>query len=67
MENRYKKYNRILDELEQRYTGIDIIYPPEDFEVERLTRDPKKILEGFEMGVAAATTWMYPQRSGTAL
>ncbi len=62
MENRYKKYNRILNELEQRYTGIDVLYPPDNFEVERLTQDSRKILEGFEMGIAAATAWMYPER-----
>jgi len=61
MENRYRKYNRILDELEQRYTGIDVIYPPDDFDVDRLTQDPKKILEGFEMGISSAAEWMFPR------
>lgn len=60
MENRYRKYNRILDELEQRYTDIDVIYPPDDFDVDRLTQDPKKILEGFEMGISSSVEWMFP-------
>jgi hypothetical protein len=30
--------------------------------VDRLTRDPKKILEGFEMGVLAGNSFMYPEK-----
>ncbi|MCP4137861.1 MAG: patatin family protein [bacterium] len=60
MENRYLSYNRILDELEGKYKNIDIIYPPNDFKVDRLTQDEKKILEGFEHGVEAAKTFLYP-------
>jgi len=54
LENRYIMYNRILDDLEYRHTGISVIYPPKEFKVERLTQDGKKILAGFEMGVEAA-------------
>lgn len=54
LENRYLMYNRILDDLEYRHTGIQVIYPPAEFKVERLTQDGKKILAGFEMGVDAA-------------
>lgn len=56
--NRYKTYNRIIDDLENTHKGIEIIYPPADFEVQRLTRDEKKILEGFEQGVFAAVTYL---------
>lgn len=55
---RYEKYNRVLDNLEKKYSGIDVIYPPEDFEVQRLTRDAKKILEGFEQGIFAAVSYL---------
>lgn len=55
---RHKKYNRVLDDLENKYRGIDVIYPPEDFEVQRLTRDAKKILEGFEQGIFAAVSYL---------
>jgi len=56
--NRYKTYNRIIDDLEKTHKGIAVIYPPGDFEVQRLTRDEKKILEGFEQGVFAAVTFL---------
>lgn len=62
LDRRYVRYNRILDDLEKVYRKIQIIYPPEDFEVDRLTRDPKKILEGFEMGVLAGNSFMYPEK-----
>lgn len=58
IENRYLMYNRELDELENRYREIDVIYPPENFRVERLTQDEKKILEGFEQGVAAGREYL---------
>ena len=53
-------YNQTLEELENRPKGIDIIYPPGDFEVQRLTRDEKKILAGFEQGVSAAVAYLNP-------
>jgi len=56
--NRHKAYNQILNDLENKYKGIDIIYPPEDFEVKRLTRDEKKILAGFEQGIFAAVAYL---------
>jgi predicted patatin/cPLA2 family phospholipase len=56
--NRHQSYNQILNELENKYKGIEIIYPPGDFEVKRLTRDEKKILAGFEQGIFAAVTYL---------
>ncbi|UCH96766.1 MAG: patatin family protein, partial [Candidatus Aminicenantes bacterium] len=56
--SRHKSYNQILNDLENKYKGIDIIYPPGDFEVKRLTRDEKKILAGFEQGIFAAVTYL---------
>lgn len=61
MHNRYKEYNNILDELES-IEDIDIIYPPHDFDVERLTQDEKKIMAGFEQGIHAANVYLYPDR-----
>jgi len=58
--NRHEIYNQILDELENKYKGIEIIYPPEDFDVQRLTKDEKKILAGFEQGIFAAVTYLNP-------
>ena len=60
--NRHETYNQILDELENKYKGIDIIYPPADFEVQRLTQDEKKILAGFEQGISAAVAYLNPDR-----
>ena len=59
LEGRYKRYNEILDDLENKYKGIDIIYPPADFKVDRLTRDEKKIMQGFSQGVEAAKKYLY--------
>ena len=56
--NRHEIYNYILDDLEYKHKGIEIIYPPEDFEVKRLTQDEKKILAGFEQGISAAVTYL---------
>jgi predicted patatin/cPLA2 family phospholipase len=58
--NRDVLYNQILDDLENKHKGIDVIYPPEDFDVQRLTQDEKKILIGFEQGISAAVTYLNP-------
>ena len=59
LDERYKDYNRIRDELENIYTGIQVIYPPENFRVDRLTQDEKKILTGFEQGVSAGLSFLF--------
>ncbi len=59
IENRYLKYNQILDDLEQKHQGIDVIYPPDDFKIDRLTQDGKKMLEGFEQGISVAKNYLY--------
>jgi len=51
MENRYIRYNTILNDLEDKFQNINVIYPPDDFIVNRLTQDQKKVLEGFEQGI----------------
>ncbi len=60
LNERYRMYNRLLDDLENRYPGIDAIYPPEEFAVNRLTRNEEKILRGFEDGVSAARDYLRP-------
>ncbi|PKL17162.1 MAG: hypothetical protein CVV49_12580 [Spirochaetae bacterium HGW-Spirochaetae-5] len=62
LNNRYLMYNSILDELENDYQEIKVIYPPAEFEVDRLTRDSEKILEGFEHGVAEAIRFLNTSR-----
>lgn len=57
-EDQFHRYNRLLDDLEQRHR-IDVIYPPEAFKVNRLTRNEAKILDGFEQGVRAAKAFLY--------
>lgn len=59
LDNRYLLYNRQLDELENRHMGIEIIYPPEDFPVNRLTTDKEKIMEGFSQGIGAAKQFLF--------
>jgi len=61
LDNRYLKYNQVLDELENKHTGIEIIYPPEDFKVNRLTVNEKKILIGFEQGISAGRQFLTGQ------
>ena len=56
--SRFHLYNRALDDLEQRHRGIDVIYPPENFRVDRLTRDGKRIMEGFAQGVIAGREYL---------
>lgn len=51
-------YNSVYDELEQKYAGIHVIYPPESFQVERTTQDSRKILDGFELGIQAAKVFL---------
>ncbi|MCF8111077.1 MAG: patatin family protein [Desulfobacteraceae bacterium] len=51
-------YNQLLDDMEST-SGIDVIYPPDDFKVNRLTRNEEKIVEGFEQGVRAARKYLY--------
>ncbi|MFO7840220.1 MAG: patatin family protein [Desulfosalsimonadaceae bacterium] len=58
LNERYHMYNRVMDELEYRYPGIDVLYPPQDFAVNRLTRNEEKILRGFEDGVVAARSYL---------
>ena len=58
MYERYRMYNRVFDELEDRYSGIDVIYPPKDFAVNRMTRNEEKIVQGFEQGVEAARAYL---------
>ncbi|MFO7560148.1 MAG: patatin family protein [Desulfobacterales bacterium] len=58
LDNRYLQYNQVLDDLENKHAGIEIIYPPEDFKVNRLTVNEKKILIGFEQGIAAGRQFL---------
>jgi predicted patatin/cPLA2 family phospholipase len=58
LEDRFKKYNKLLDELENKYKSIEIIYPPAEFKVNRLTKDEKKILEGFTQGVRTGRNYL---------
>ena len=58
LDNRYIKYNKILDGLYQEHPGIDVIHPPEAFKLNRISRDKEKILEGFKYGIAAGKEWL---------
>ncbi len=62
LNDHYGKYNQLLDELEQDHPGIEVIYPPGDFKVNRLTRSEDKILSGFSQGVRAARSYLYGLR-----
>jgi len=60
LHDRYHMYNRVIDALENHHPGIHVIYPPENFAVNRLTRNDEKILRGFEDGVGAARKYLHP-------
>lgn len=59
LKDHYDRYNRLLDELEQDHRDIDVIYPPADFKVNRLSRSEDKILAGFMQGINAARSYLY--------
>ena len=63
MDDLYKKYNNILDDLENAHKDIEVIYPPADFSVEKLTTDIKKLLEGFEQGILAGNDYIRRTRN----
>ena len=58
MKTRHLEYNQIIDDLENIYSGIDVIYAPKNFNVDRLTKDEKKILTGFNQGIAAGRDYL---------
>jgi predicted patatin/cPLA2 family phospholipase len=60
--DRYQEYNKLRVELEQKNSKIDVIYPPKNFRVNRLTQDGERILEGFEQGVRAAKEWLFKDK-----
>jgi len=60
--NRFRQYNKLRDDLERKNSKIDVIYPPKDFRVNRLTQDGEKILEGFGQGIKAAKEWLFKDK-----
>ncbi|MFO7965464.1 MAG: patatin family protein [Desulfobacterales bacterium] len=58
LKNRFNHYNAVLDDLYGKHTGIAVINPPEELNVNRLTRDRDKLIVGFELGVEAAKRWL---------
>lgn len=62
MDNRFEAYNKIREDLEQDKSKIEVIYPPEEFRVNRLSQDGERILEGFEQGVEAAKNWLFKDK-----
>ena len=58
LEFRYKRYNSILNELENFYPKIDVIYPPKNYTVDNLSRDRAQMLTGFTHGINAGRTFL---------
>ena len=58
LDQRYINYNAVLDDLDTNHPGISVIYPPETFKLSRITRDKHKIIEGFELGIAAGKDYL---------
>ena len=57
LEHRYERYNAVLDDLYDNHPKISVIDTPEEFKLNRLTRDRDKLIVGFELGVNAAKAW----------
>ncbi|MBW2220182.1 MAG: hypothetical protein JRF40_11925, partial [Deltaproteobacteria bacterium] len=64
MDNRYTKYNNLLDDLYHNHPGISVIDPPKEFKLNRITRDRDKLIQGFELGVSTAKSWLGIGKSG---
>lgn len=58
LENRYIKYNKLMEDLYENHPDISVIDPPLDFRLSRLTRDRDELLKGFELGITAAKNWL---------
>ena len=58
LENRYKHYNKILNDLENKHPGIEIIYPPKNYKVDNLSRDRAQMLTGFTQGISAGRDFL---------
>ncbi len=59
LDNRYLKYNKVLDDLYLNHPGISVIDPPLDYKIGRLTQDRDQLLEGFELGTLTAREWLF--------
>jgi len=58
LEKRYLSYNNIMDDLESNHKGITLIYPPDDFKVDRLSRDTATIMKGFQDGIKSGKKYL---------
>lgn len=59
LDNRFMRYNAFLDDLEQNHPDLNIVYPPKNFRVDRITRDPLALMKGFQQGVAAGKRYLF--------
>jgi predicted patatin/cPLA2 family phospholipase len=60
LENRYTENNKDRAWLEN--SNIDIIYPPKDFKVSRLTQSPEMMLAGFIQGVQEGMAFLKKEK-----
>ena len=58
LKTRFLDYNQIIEDLEKKYNAIDVIYAPKEFNVDRLSKDEKKILVGFNQGISAGKNYL---------
>ena len=58
LDNRYIRYNKVLDDLYQNHSKISVIDPPLNFTLSRLAKDHDELLKGFELGITAAKAWL---------
>ncbi len=58
LKTRFLDDNQIIEDLEKKYNAIDVIYAPKEFNVDRLSKDEKKILVGFNQGISAGRNYL---------
>lgn len=58
LDNRFLRYNEFLDNLENRHPDLNIIYPPKNFKVDRITKDLVSLIKGFQGGVESGKRYL---------
>ncbi|MBN1499890.1 MAG: patatin family protein [Spirochaetes bacterium] len=58
LDKRFVRYNNFLDDLETNHPDLRMIYPPEDFKVNRLSQDMESLMKGFQDGIKSGKKYL---------
>ncbi len=58
LDNRFVRYNNFLNDLENNHPDLKIIYPPQDFKVNRLSQDMESLMKGFQDGIKSGKKYL---------